>query len=407
MTEAVVPIFCAFDELVSAERVVGNPRNPNTHPASQIQLLAKIIATQGWRAPITVSTRSGLVVRGHGRLAAARLLGERLVPVDFQTYDSEAAEWADLIADNRIAELAEIDVSALADLLGDIDVSGLDMELTGFDATALERLASDLAGGLPIVEDDVPDPPREPITQPGDLWLLGRHRLLCADATNASDVKRLMAGTQAAMMFTDPPWNVGIGQDSNPRHRQRPGLVNDCLSPDEFQSFLDGFVATLTPHVKGDIYCVLGASEWPRLDATLRSHGLHWSATVIWVKDSFVLGRSKYHRRYEPIWFGWREGGPSSFCERRDLDDVWEIPRPKASELHPTTKPVALVARAIANSSRTADVVVDPFLGSGTTLIAAEQLGRVCYALEVDPAFCDVACQRFTALTGREPVLDV
>jgi DNA modification methylase len=215
-----------------------------------------------------------------------------------------------------------------------------------------------------------------------------------------------MAGSKAQMMFTDPPWNVGIGQDSNPRHRQRKGLVNDSLPPDEFQSFLDGFVDAVMPHVTGDIYCVLGASEWPRLDATLRSHGLHWSATVIWVKDTFVLGRSKYHRRYEPIWYGWQDKGSSSFCEQRDLDDVWEIPRPKRSELHPTTKPVALVARALANSSHRSQVVADPFLGSGTTLIAAEQTGRVCYGLEIDPAYCDVVCARWSALTGREPRLD-
>ena len=158
------------------------------------------------------------------------------------------------------------------------------------------------------------------------------------------------------------------------------------------------------PYVTGDVYCVLGASEWPRLDATLRSHGLHWSATVIWVKDTFVLGRSKYHRRYEPIWYGWKDGGPSSFCERRDLDDVWEIPRPRKSEEHPTMKPVALVARAISNSSARSDVVLDPFLGSGTTLIAAEQVGRVCHGLEIDPGYCEVIVERFEALTGKRAV---
>ena len=402
-----IPVFCAHDELISVADVVGNPRNPNTHPASQIELLAKIIAAQGWRAPITVSRRSGFVVRGHGRLAAAQALGVSSVPVDFQDYESEAAEWADLIADNRIAELADLDFGLLTDLLGELDVGDFDMDLTGFDESELERLMTSFAdSGAEVEEDDVPELPEEAVTKPGDLWMLGDHRLLCGDATRAEDVGRLMAGKSAAIMFTDPPWNVGIGLDSNPKHRQRKGLANDSLPATEFQAFFDGFIDAISPHVGGDIYCVLGASERPRLDATLRAHGFHWSATVIWVKDTFVLGRSKYHRRYEPIWYGWAENSKSSFCDRRDLDDVWEIPRPKKSEEHPTMKPVALVARAVTNSSKRHDIVLDPFLGSGTTLIASEQLGRVCYGLELDPGYCDVIVQRWENLTGREAVLD-
>ena len=401
MQASEIQCHCAHDELVVLEKLVGNPRNPNTHPKAQIELLAKIISAQGWRAPITVSTRSGLVVRGHGRLAAARLLGVETAPVDYQEYENEAAEWADLIADNRIAELAEMSFSSLADLLSDLGTTGIDMELTGFDSGELDRLFASVETG-DTVEDEVPETPEEPITSPGDLWLLGEHRLLCGDSTNASDVARLMDGVTAAMMFTDPPWNVAIGQDSNPKHRQRAALANDSLPPEEFAAFLEGFVKVTSPHVAGDVYCVLGASEWPRLDATMRAQGLHWSATVIWVKDTFVLGRSKYHRRYEPIWYGWRDGNKSSFCARRDLDDVWEIPRPKRSEEHPTMKPVALVARALANSSMKGALVLDPFLGSGTTMIAAEQLGRICYGLELSPGFCDVIVTRWATLTGKE-----
>lgn len=396
-----VPVFCAHDELVALERIVGNPRNPNTHPKAQIELLAKIISAQGWRAPITVSTRSGLVVRGHGRLAAARLLGVEVAPVDYQQYDNEASEWADLIADNRIAELSEMTFSSLADLLGDLGTTGIDMELTGFDARELDRLFASIEAG-DVVEDEAPEPPAEPITRAGDLWLLGDHRLLCGDSTKEEDVARVMDGATAAMMFTDPPWNVAIGQDSNPRHRQREGLANDSLPAEAFGAFLERFVSVVSAHVAGDVYCVLGASQWPRLDATMRGCGLHWSATVIWVKDSFVLGMSKYHRRYEPIWYGWRAGSPSSFRGRRDLDDVWEIPRPKRSEEHPTMKPVALVARAIQNSSGKGALVLDPFLGSGTTVIAAEQLGRICYGVEISPAFCDVVVKRWENLTGGE-----
>ena len=180
----------------------------------------------------------------------------------------------------------------------ELDLAGWDVEALGFDAPdCLDTL----------VQDEVPEPPKDPLTKPGQLFGLGRHRLLCGDSTHAADLSRLMAGAKARMMFTDPPWNVGIGLDSNPRHRQRPGLANDDLPPEQFQAFLEGFISAARPHIEGDIYCVLGACEWPRLDATLRQQGYHWSATVIWVKDHFVLGRSKYHRRYEPIWYGWHE----------------------------------------------------------------------------------------------------
>jgi DNA modification methylase len=152
--------------------------------------------------------------------------------------------------------------------------------------------------------------------------------------------------------------------------------------------------------VTGDVYCVLGASEWPTLDRALRGCGFHWSATVIWAKDQFVLGRSKFHRRYEPIWYGWHEGGKSSFQGRRDVDDVWEVPRPRRSEEHPTMKPVELIARALEYSSAAGEVVLDLFGGSGSTLIAAERLGRQAYLLEISPVYCDVIARRWSAFTG-------
>lgn len=266
----------------------------------------------------------------------------------------------------------------------------------------LDDLAKDNPLPTPeIIEDEVPEPPADPITQPGDLWILGEHRLLCGDSTKAEDVGKLMSGSVAHMMFTDPPWNVGIGMDSNPRHRQRPGLANDSLDAESYQAFLGGFIGATKDWIAGDVYCVLGAAEWPTIDLSLRAAGYHWSATVIWVKDTFVLGRSKYHRRYEPIWYGWHDNNKSSFCGSRNLDDVWEVTRPKRSDEHPTMKPVALVAIAIQNSSKTGQLVLEPFSGSGTTLIAAEQLGRRCYGLEISPAYCDVVVQRWENLTSK------
>jgi len=286
--------------------------------------------------------------------------------------------------------------------LADLQAANFDLSLLGFDQDTLaELLAPNGTAGL-TDPDDVPEPPDEATTRPGDLWLLGDHRLLCGDSTKADQVSRLLNGQSAQMLFTDPPWNVGIGQDSNPRHRQRLGLRNDSLPPEEFQAFLDGFISVARGAVQGDVYCVLGASEWPRLDSSLRAAGFHWSATIIWVKDVFVLGRSKYHRRYEPIWYGWHRNQRSSFTSRRDLDDVWEIARPKRSEEHPTMKPVELAVRAIQYSSRAGGNVLDLFGGSGTSLIAAEQTGRKAFLMELDPLYADVIVQRFENFTGKK-----
>lgn len=229
-----------------------------------------------------------------------------------------------------------------------------------------------------------------------------KHRLLCGDSTKPEHVEKLMGGQKAVMVFTDPPWNVAIGLDSNPRHRQREGLLNDSLPQAEFESFLARFVAAMSGHVAGDVYCVMGASNWPAVDAALRKHGFHWSATIIWVKDSFVLGRSKYHRRYEPLWYGWHGQAQSSFCDRRDLDDVWEIPRPRTSEEHPTMKPVELAVRAIQYSSLPDQNVLDLFGGSGTTLMGCEQTGRNAFLMEIDPMYCDVIVKRWEEFTGKK-----
>lgn len=244
-------------------------------------------------------------------------------------------------------------------------------------------------------EDNVPEVRPEAITQRGDIFTLGEHRLMCGDATSDEDMVKLMGGVRSNMLFTDPPWNVGIGTDGNPKHKQRQGLVNDALGQDFF-GFLVKSAKIVAAHNDGDIYCVMGCEQWPTIHAALTGEGLHWSATIIWVKDIFVLGRSKYHRRYEPIWYGWKE--KSTYVADRKQDDVWEIPRPKRSDEHPTMKPVELMSRAILNSSNERDIVLDPFLGSGSTMVAAEKNRRKCYGMEIDPIYADVIIRRLLAL---------
>ena len=222
-TAITTEIHCSFDEMVDLVALVPHPRNPNTHPDRQIQLLAKIIEHQGWRVPITVSKRSGFIIRGHGRLMAAQLLGLEQAPVDYQDYSTEAEEWADLIADNRIAELAKIDEDELAKLMAELSDGDLDMELTGYGTRELDRMLADAA--QVEIHDDGFDAEAaaaaitEPVTQPGDVWILGDHRLMCGDSTNPEDVKTLMAGQRAALFSTDPPYLVDYDGTNHPQER--------------------------------------------------------------------------------------------------------------------------------------------------------------------------------------------
>ena len=211
-----IPVFCAFDKLMDPKDLVGNPRNPNQHPKDHVALLAHIIQSQGWRAPITVSNQSGYVVRGHGRLAAALLFGAEYVPVDYQNYSNEAEEWADLIADNRLAELSEIDNTKIADLIADMDTGEVPVILSGYTEDEIENLLAAIAGEGDSEADGIDDetpPPNIPMSQPGDLWLLGNHRLICGSATDRGTIERLMDGNLACSesRHTESATSAGAG----------------------------------------------------------------------------------------------------------------------------------------------------------------------------------------------------
>jgi DNA modification methylase len=371
--------------------------NPRVNDPA-VEAVARSIREFGWRVPVVID-QNNTVIAGHTRLKAARSIGIEQIPVHVASDLTEAQARAFRLADNATGAIAAWDRALLPLELRGLQDMDFDLSLLGFNEQELARLLSTEPQAGLTDPDEVPAS-AEAVTRAGDIWILGEHRLLCGDATKRDDVERLLDGDQVTMCFTDPPWNVAIGEDSNPRHRQRTGLKNDNLSPEEFEAFLSSFIAAMQPSLEGDLYCVLGASEWPTLDHALRSHGYHWSATIVWVKDLFVLGRSKYHRRYEPIWYGWHEKGKSSFAGARDQDDVWCVDRPRRSEEHPTMKPVGLVAKAISNSSVAGDVVFDPFGGSGTTLIAAHQLDRRARLIEIDPGFCDVIVRRWENFTG-------
>ena len=380
-------------------------RNPRTHSREQIAKIADSISEFGFTNPILVDGAAGIIA-GHGRLEAARRLGLAQVPVIELTHLSEEQKRAYLIADNRLALDAGWDDDLLREELEALRAGGFELGLTGFDDEELAALLEGQPEGSAEEEDVVPEVLEEATSRLGDLWLLGRHRLLCGDALDPEQVDALMGGDRARMVFTDPPWNVAIGSNRPPATR-RAGIANDDMPQAEFDVFLDRAAASIARVVSGDVFVVMSSSQWPSVDAALRAAGLHWSGTLVWVKDVFVLGRSNFHRRFEPIWYGWRKDGKSSFRGRRDLDDVWEFPRPRASEEHPTMKPVALVRKAVESSSLRGDSVLDLFGGSGSTLVACEQSGRRSLTMEIDPRYCDVIVRRWQELTGEGATLEV
>ncbi|RPE76843.1 site-specific DNA-methyltransferase [Vulcaniibacterium tengchongense] len=379
-------------------------RNARQHSDEQIAQIAASIAEFGFVNPILTGA-DGVLVAGHGRLAAARKLGLPTVPVVVLDHLTPTQRRALVLADNRLAELATWDDALLRIELEALQDDGFDLDLTGFDADALAELLADEEPQIEgRTEDDaIPEMPEEPVSRPGDVWRLGPHRLVCGDATTAEAYARLFPdGERADMVFTDPPYNVNYANSAKDklRGKHRP-ILNDALG-EGFYDFLFDALALIMAHTRGAIYVAMSSSELDTLQAAFRAAGGHWSTFIIWAKNTFTLGRSDYQRQYEPILYGWPEGATRHWCGDRDQGDVWQIKKPAKNDLHPTMKPVDLVERAIRNSSRPGDVVLDPFGGSGTTLIAAEKAGRVARLIELDPKYADVIVRRWQDWTGQQ-----
>ena len=361
----------------------------------------------GWTVPCLVA-EDGELIAGHGRVLAATQLGLTEAPVIVLGHLTEAQRRAYRLADNRLAE-SPWDEALLAGELQELAADDFDLSLVGFSDAELDQLlafdAGDEGDGGGDGED-VPEAPEVPVSRPGDLWLLGPHRLLCGDATVMADLDRLMAGSKADLCFTDSPYNVdyagGVGAEKAGKGRR---ILNDALG-DGFERFLFEACVSIIAHTAGAIYMCMSSSELHTLQKAFAAAGGHWSTFIIWAKDRFTLGRSDYQRQFEPILYGWPEGAKHHWCGARDQGDVWFIDRPIRNDLHPTMKPVGLVERAIRNSSPRGGVVLDPFGGSGTTLIAAERTGRAARVVELDPRYVDVIVERWQAETGRDAVLD-
>jgi len=380
--------------------------NAKTHPREQVDKIAASIAGFGFDQPIVIDT-DGVIIKGHGRREASLRLGLSKVPVLVRDDLSVAEIKASRLADNKTAEspwdeeILRLELEALVGT--DFDVS-----LTGFDLDEIDRLLQEPEQDSTGFTDDdaIPEVQEQPVSQPGDLWLLGPHRLLCADATVLGDIERVMDGRLADMTFCDPPYNVDYGSSTpdKTRGKQR-RILNDHLGND-FAAFLSDACVNMLAVTKGAVYVCMSSSELHTLQTAFAQAGGHWSTFVIWAKNTFTLGRADYQRQYEPILYGWKQGNDHFWCGARDQGDVWFVDKPVKNDLHPTMKPVALVERAIRNSSKTNDIVLDPFGGSGTTLIACAKTNRQARLVELDPKYVDTIIRRWQEFTGGKATLE-
>lgn len=405
-------------EMIPIQNLKPDPRNPNTHPPEQIELLAKAISYQGWRNPVIVSNRTGTMISGEGRLTAAKLLEMTEVPVSFQDYDSEEMEIMDIIAQNELDKKAIQDQAKINDLLLEVDTGNTDLEVTGFTRREIEKMMTE-AGVAEIDEDKFNievelESVEKAKTKPGDVYRMDEHRLICGDSTKPETYEKLLNRRTADLVFTDPPYNVNV------TGRNERTILNDNMSDNDFITFIFNFCSRLKENLKtgGVFYICSGWSSYPTFVWAMRETGLHFAVPIVWIKNAPTLGWSDYRYKYEmvlkgqnkkskatPILYGWKEGA-HFFRETRFESDVWDYDRRATGRMvHPTEKPLKLVARAINNSSHKDDIILDPFGGSGPVLIAAEKLRRKAFLIELDPRYCDVIVARWEEYTGKKAEL--
>jgi len=395
---------------IALEQLVPYARNARTHSDSQVAQIAGSIAEFGFVNPVLIGS-DNIIIAGHGRVMAAKKLGLQTVPTIKLDHLTENQRRALVIADNKIAENAGWDEELLRLELQNLADEDFDLDLLGFDDVELDDLLASLDDDeAAALDENIPEVQENPVSRTGDIWIMGEHRLLCGDSTSEADMKKLMDGELADMVFTDPPYNVNYGDTAKDKLRSKGGakagrkIMNDNLG-DDFEAFLTASCKNMLAHTKGALYICMSSSELDTLQSAFRNAGGKWSTFIIWAKNTFTLGRSDYQRQYEPILYGWKDGNDRYWCGARDQGDVWFYNKPQKNDLHPTMKPVDLVVRGIKNSSKTLDIVLDPFGGSGSTLIAAEHTGRQARLIELDPKYVDVIVRRWQEMTGLQATL--
>ena len=376
-------------------------RNARTHSESQIAQIAASIKEFGFLSPILIA-EDNTILAGHGRLAAARKLGLTKVPCVKESHLTETQRRAYIIADNKLSLNAGWDEDILAIELSELQGADFDLDLLGFDESELASIFEDDKE----VEDDDFDVEEE-LNKPcfskaGDIWTLGRHRLICGDSTKEETYRILMEGKQANLVVTDPPYNVNYEGSAGK-------IKNDNMNTDKFYNFLLDAFSNMEKVMADDasIYVFHADTEGLNFRKAFNDAGFYLSGCCIWKKPSLVLGRSPYQWQHEPCLYGWKKKGKHQWYSGRRETTIWEFEKPKKNAEHPTMKPIALLAYPITNSSMSNTIILDPFGGSGSTLIACEQTDRSCYTIELDEKFCDVIVKRYIEQVGTDKDVSV
>lgn len=402
-------------ELWPLARLKPYDRNARTHSDEQVTKIAASLAEFGFTNPILVDSADGIIA-GHGRLMAARELGLPEVPVIVLDHLSDAQRRAYILADNRLALDAGWDDAMLAAELATLQDDGFELELTGFSEEELADLLEDAeAEQMPEGDpDEIPEPPAQPVTVPGDVWVLGKHRVMCGDSTSLDAVETLMDGGHADMLLTDPPYNVAVvggSRADTPEERKAKGgkeITNDSMGGDDFRQFLrDVFVtADAVMHPGAAFYIWYADRETHNFSAAAVEAGWKIRAVLVWVKNTMVLGRGDYHSKHEPCLYGWKDGSAHTWESDRKQTTVLNFDKPARNGEHPTMKPVELFEYQMMNNTKRGQVVLDLFGGRGTTAMAAEKNNRVARLMELDPRYCDVIVKRWQDFTGKQAKLE-
>ena len=376
-------------------------RNSRTHSDAQVAQIAASIKEFGWTNPVLLDGENGIIA-GHGRVLAAQKLGESEVPTIELSHMDDNQKRAYIIADNKLALNAGWDNEMLMLEVADLKDAGYDLGLTGFSADELEELNPTVIEGL-VDEDEAPAVPQEAITKPGDIYKMGKHRLMCGDSTSIEHLERLCDGQDVDMWLTDPPYNVAY----EGKTKDSLTIQNDSMGDDQFRQFLrDAYVAADAVMKSGAVFYIWHAdSEGYNFRGAAQDAGWKVRQCLIWKKSSMVMGRQDYHWKHEPCLYGWKEGAGHLWAADRKQTTILEFDKPTRNGEHPTMKPVALFEYQLLNNTKGGDIVLDSFGGSGTTLIAAEKNGRVARVMELDPKYCDVIVKRWEDFTGKKAEL--
>jgi len=389
-------------EIADINSIKPYENNPRKLSEKAIETVAMSLKEYGFRQPIVVD-KDRIIVVGHTRFRASKKLGFKEVPITIADNLTPEQINAYRIADNRTSEESEWDNELLKMELKELDLKDFNLELTGFNEDQLNNMLFEEKDGL-TDEDEVPEAPEEPVSKLGDIWKLGNHKLICGDSTKVETYEKLCGETKVDLYLTDPPYNVSY----EGKTKDKLTIQNDKQTDDEFIQFLSQAFVSADSVLKmgGSFYIWHSDSEG--LNFRLACIEAKWKLrqTLIWSKNSMVMGRQDYHWQHEPCLYGWKEGSSHSWYSDRKQTTIIKYDRPTKSKLHPTMKPVGLMEYLIKNSSKQEDIILDSFLGSGSTLIACEKQSRICYGVELDPIYCDVIVKRWEEFTGKKAELE-